>query len=933
MLTIAAYKNEKQVESYFEEHLSSGEYHTEKGQSVGTWDGKATEAFGLKIGAEVNSKDFSQIVKGINPKTGKSFLIRKKENRIVGREMLFSAPKSVSILAITTGDERLKLAHLRAVEAAFLELEKLSQTRIRMDKPLNSDQKRTTGNILAARFTHETSRELDPQLHTHNVVFNVTYDKTEGRLKALDPHFIYNSTNFISEVYRSNLAHEVKALGYEIEGGRHTWRIKGVDLEIEALFSKRSAQIDKAAKRLKDVKGVDVDTRGRALIAGLTRKAKDHEISESDYVNFQRSQLTSAQLSKLETLIETSKRAEPSVAIDGARECAKEAVDYALKHVFERASVVHRHDLIKEALKHAKGDALLSDIEHELNDDRFLHRGLWIMTREEREREIRIINTIRSGKRKFEPLLKTDAVVNPALDPEQKIAVEKTLKNCDQFLFIKGVAGAGKTFALSEINAQIINKNVTFLAPSGSATDTLRLEGFENAKTIQLFLMSEVAQRAAKDSVLIVDEAGLISTKQMDRFLKIVAEQRARVIFVGDTLQHNSVEGGDALRLIEDYSVIEKIELSKIRRQKSDRYREAIQYLAKGEVKKGFECIDKVLNSIHEAKEDSRFKLIANEYVGSLAEHKKTLIVCPTNDEITRVTEEVRFSLKASKLLGEEDRVITVYKSSNFTSVEKQYFQNYETNQCISFHKTSGEFSQGEIWSVDGITNGKINIKNAEKGVREIVPVELSKFYDVVVPEQKKFSEGEKILIKANYATGPTNRLPNGVLVQIEKFNDDGSIGLTNGKVLGKEFKHFTHGYAITSQSSQGKTADKVIVSASSKSGMALSRNQFYVSCSRGRAAISVYTDDKEKLKEAVIRSSSRKLVLEELVRDRIVMKRFKDVNLGIQKAVEKSRDLIDRAFRKWGNLEKRQGKQPTAKMIGPKKLKDQVKTKGSYEL
>ena len=177
---------------------------------------------------------------------------------------------------------------------------------------------------------------------------------------------------------------------------------------------------------------------------------------------------------------------------------------------------------------------------------------------------------------------------------------------------------------------------------------------------------------------------------------------------------------------------------------------------------------------------------------------------------------------------------------------------------------------------------------------------------DVVVPEERRFSEGDKILIKANYATSKDNRLPNGVLTEIKEFNPDGSISLTNGKTLGKEFKHFTHGYAVTSQGSQGKTTEKVIVSAHSSSGLALSKNQFYVSCSRGRSEISIWTNDKKKLKEGVMRSSSRRLVLEELIHDRIVMKKLEKLIVAKDRTIEKSRDMIDRAFDKWRVLEKK---------------------------
>ena len=217
----------------------------------------------------------------------------------------------------------------------------------------------------------------------------------------------------------------------------------------------------------------------------------------------------------------------------------------------------------------------------------------------------------------------------------------------------------------------------------------------------------------------------------------------------------------------------------------------------------------------------------------------------------------------------------------------------------VSFHRNDGKFKQGEVWEVKTNKDGSLSLQNKDKEPVKFEPSKTFKSFDVVVSEKKEFSQGDKILIKANYATSRENKLLNGSVVQIAKILDDGSIKLTNGKTIEKDFRHFTHGYALTSQASQGKTADRVILSASSKSGMALSKNQFYVSCSRGKNNISVYTEDKDRLKEAVVRSSSRKLVIEELVRDRIVMKRIQAANIGLQKAVEKSKDIIERTFAK----------------------------------
>ncbi len=930
MLSIAEYKNEQQVEKYFADHLSSGEYHTEQGKSLGTWHGVTTKHFGLRDGLDVTEDSFKKIVKGINPSTGKSFLIRKKSNRVIAREMLFSAPKSVSILAVTLQDERLKHAHARAVNAAFLELESLAQTRVRRGEYINFDGKRTTANILAARFVHETSRDLDPQLHTHNVVFNVTYDAAENRLKALDPHFIYNSTNYVTEVYRSELAREVRHLGYELEIGRYTWRIKGVTPEIEAIFSKRAAQIKKSVERLKQETGIDANNKGKALIAGLTRRAKNHDISEKDYLSSQLSQLSRDEKIALKKLISESKDRVKSGITDHFEPSfeAKKAINYAFEHVFERQSVVYKQDLLKEALRFAQGTALKSEIEAELKSDKYITRGQYIMTKEERLIELNILSIIKSGKRNSLPLVKDLKTENFGLDQDQNNAIQNIITAKDQFLYMRGMAGAGKTSTLNTlektVEAHAGHKKFIYLAPSSSATETLRNEGFKGAVTVQLFLQSDFIQKQSKGAFIVVDESGLLSTKQMEKLLEIAKKNETRVLLVGDTAQHNSVEGGDALRLIEDYSVIQKTELNKIKRQKHEMYREAVQDLGRGDVEKGWDKLNK-MNSIIEANDLVRFNLIAKEFADAEEASKSTLVVCPTNDEIKKVTEKVRAELKERGVISENEQLITTHKSLNYTNVEKKQIQNYQSGLVLSFHKNNGSFKQGEVYQVIGVERGDIVAEGAKGITARINPEEFSKSYDVLLTEQNRFSKNDKILIKANYATSRENKVNNGLITKIKDFNLDGSITLENGKVLGSEFRQFSHGYAITSQSSQGKTADKVIVSAASRSGMAASRNQFYVSCSRGKHEITVYTDNKAKLKEAVTRSSSRPLVMEALVRDRIILKRIQNLGIGLERAVEKSRDRISKVMDRYIVRAKNKEKDQSISVATVMKHKKQV--------
>ena len=155
-------------------------------------------------------------------------------------DLTFSAPKSVSIQALVGGDGHLIAAHDKAVREALAEAESYAATRVRLN---GANENRTTGNWIAASYRHDTSRELDPQLHTHAVAANLTYDSAEGRWKALQASGLYERRAYLTEVYRNALAGEVRSLGYEIEPrrdsrGRDTV-FAGVDPACLSVYTKR----------------------------------------------------------------------------------------------------------------------------------------------------------------------------------------------------------------------------------------------------------------------------------------------------------------------------------------------------------------------------------------------------------------------------------------------------------------------------------------------------------------------------------------------------------------------------------------------------------------------------------------------------------------------------------------------------------------------
>src|SRR5271169_743069 len=352
-------------EGYAQRHLRQSDYYDQNRTVEGRWCGRGAELLGLK--GEVTSEDFEAVRQSLDPQTGEFLRQRHGADRIASNgeeqskarslyDMTFSAPKSVSVLAIVGGDERLVAAHEAAVREGLEEAEKYSATRVRL---AGLNENRSTGNWIVASYTHDTSRQLDPQLHTHAVAANLTYDGTEGRWKALQASGLYERRSYLTEVYRNALAREVRALGYEVEN-RHDVRgrdkgfeIAGFSQDLLDKYSQRSAQRDAAIQEFTNSRGRAPTDNEVAVLVRETRADKLQEISTERVRNLQQERLSA---DERQTLREVSNEAQTQSYSPRINRGMQEAsLAYSQEHIFERLSVAREHEVLTEALRHGRG--------------------------------------------------------------------------------------------------------------------------------------------------------------------------------------------------------------------------------------------------------------------------------------------------------------------------------------------------------------------------------------------------------------------------------------------------------------------------------------------------------------------------------------------------------------------------------------------------
>src|SRR5437667_3967483 len=654
MLTIRAMSDGK---GYSSRHLEHSDYYAEGERVVGHWMGRGAELLGL--GGEVKSDDFEALREGLDPETGEFLRQRKSADRVDsdgktrshGRHLYdftISAPKSVSIMAILGGDKRLIDAHEKAVAEALQELETHAATRVRQGRANND---RMTGNLVLAVYHHDTSRELDPQIHTHAVSANLTYDGTEGRWKALQASGIYERRAFLTEVYRNSLAREVRHLGYEINNlrdgkGRDSgFEIRGISDELLAKYSRRSRQRDEAINEFVAKKGRQPTDNEVAVLVRESRADKLIEISTEEVRARQLARLTPEESRSLADL-RCEGRAS-AIAMDPAGPSLR----YAEDHVFERVSVSRDYEILAEGLRHGRGrishEELKSMLTLQESSGAILRNGNEIATAASLQREREMVDCVNRGIGSFERLGgDSQFVVSDRLRPEQKAVVEFVLHSRDRAVNIRGAAGTGKTATLQEPRRGLVESGheALALAPTMSAVEQLQKVGFSDAITVERLLQDRRTQAALGAKVLILDEAGMVSGRQMWELLRFAERHSARVVFSGDTKQIQRVEACDALRVLENESRLKSAVLTQVQRQTVKDYRDAIKELRRNPAL-GFEKLD-AIGAVREVAWLDRAQAVARAFVDAELQGRNTLVVCATHDEIDRVTEAIRSSRK-----------------------------------------------------------------------------------------------------------------------------------------------------------------------------------------------------------------------------------------------------------------------------------------------
>jgi conjugative relaxase-like TrwC/TraI family protein len=671
--------------------LACEDYYLQGGEPPGRWIGKGAARFNLS--GEVRKEAFRNLLQGFDPE-GKIFLVQNagNEHRQSGWDLTFSAPKSVSAAWSQSPQDirrEFQAAQQAAVEKAIEYLQEVAAVTRRGQGGVSAEK----ASFVAATFEHGTSRALDPQLHTHALLLNISarQDGTTGTIRSAD---VFRHKMATGALYRAELAHQLeKRLGLTAQKVKSWFELRGVSEELSKEFSKRRTEIEAVLAERK------LDNAVAAKIAALdTRHKKGHVARATLFETWRQAGAKHHWTEKeLHSLIKGPR--EKTASQDSATRLASEALAEIIAH----QSFFTERDLVRRVAESAQGqgvnaDQVLAAVRDELCAKSIVHighvRGEKAFTTQEilaQERDLLSIversktkDTHQIAPSKVEKALKG----KPKLSTEQRDAVKHITATPGSIQALSGLAGTGKTSALSaareiweyqgytvigaalsgkaaqgleegaKIKSATIHKTLQDLDKGFVAIEVRKKHLFPNAPSwspaskIELpYLKFRIGgDKVTLDAktVLVVDEAGMVGTRQMKDLLERAEAARAKVVLVGDAKQLQPIEAGAPFRAIADR--VGEAKLTEIKRQHEQWARDVVKKFAEGRTHEALsDLAARGQISVSKTLDDAERRLVADWKRAGVGAPEQNLILVATNEKAAKLN---RLAQDARKKAG-----------------------------------------------------------------------------------------------------------------------------------------------------------------------------------------------------------------------------------------------------------------------------------------
>jgi len=842
------------------------------------WAGKGAARLGLE--GPVSAERFASVMSGQvpgGPLLGR--MVDGERQHKPGYDLTFSAPKSVSILVEALGDKAAGKAHDAAVRSALGYLERHA-LKTRVFDPATKTQAQTgQQKMVAALFRHDVSRALDPQTHTHAVVANMALGE-DGKWRSVHSPALFDNKMLGGAIYRAELAANLQKLGYTVERTHADGRfeVAGVPKPLTEAFSTRASEIRAALEG----RG-DTSAEAAARAALITRSAKQ-DVDRKDLKSLwdARAKEAGHPLDAVyEAAFTKTQPAQPALRPGGI-------VDRALEHLTESDATFTPLALLKEAIGQATGQhrpaAMIKAVERAASDGRILAREVGgearMTTPDMVHAENETIAAVKAGRAATDPIALPREIgarlQTMGLSNEQAAAATHILSSTDRTIGVQGDAGTGKTFMLRGAAAIAEEKgfDVLGLAPSSKATEALS-EAAPYVMTLQRFLvMNDAADPPdLSNTVVIVDEASMVSTRQMKALVELAnAAGVARLALVGDVKQFDAVEAGTPFDQLQKAGMGKAV-MSENRRQRGGDQLDAVNAIAAREVGKAFE---KVRSSIMETPAQDRAAVAAEAWLErSEFGRSRTAIVAQTHAMRRDITAHLRDSLKAEGVIGARSTVIDTLVSARLTQAQMRSADTFQLGQTVIFNAGNGELGiprGGSRTVIDTDTEKGIVSLSDGKTVTDWNPSQgTGRGLEVFQSKQLEIAEGDQVRWTRN---DPEKRFLNAETAAVEQI---GRNTITFENEAGERFKitrddpalrHIDHGWTHTLHAMQGQTVDHIIAVMDAGNPRMTTEKAFYVALSRARDGVTIVTEDATALKDTLEHQSGVQLTAHDVAKD-----------------------------------------------------------------
>ena len=850
------------------------------------WRGSGAAALGLS--GHVEPGEFRRVLQGHVPGTDiRLGRLRDGEHEHrPGVDITLSAPKSVSLEALLGGPgaARAMRAHDAAVRATLAFIE----TRLLRTRRWSREERRSVQVnaplLVAATFRHITSRNNDPQLHTHCVIANMTRDG--GQWRSAEIGLLRRSEKLVGAFYRNELAHGLRKAGFALRPSM-IGRVPGFEISgwpraaLEAFSSRRRQILDFIRE-----KGWRYDAR-TAQMATLATRARKNEPRRAELEALWRDFAKERGLAK-RTLRKIGVR-------HAAAPTALEIAWRVLEQLEERASVFPAREALALALAHRPGLYRLEEIEGafaELQRDRHLlpaiRRGVssaWTTARAVKaEREV--LARMKAGIGAVRPLA-AHAVPEEALaglSDGQREAVRSILESRDRVLGVQGHAGSGKTVMLRRAVSCLGGRPVLGLAPSASAARTLSRETGLACRTLQWFLTRcrEVADGVADagtlvrlkerygGAVVVVDETSLAGTAQARSLLRIAERlEVARLVLVGDKRQLRGVEAGQPFRQMQQAGM-GVVEMDELRRQRDPDLRAAVGEMIEGEPDA---ALARLGSNLREVPAEEIAGVAAGLWLRLSAEARAaTALLVPTRALRAGVEEAVREGLEAEGALRGRAMEIETLVPLNLTRAETGDPRNWREGDIALFNRDMKHYriARDDACTVMEVEEDRVRLAHGDGRPRHLKPgSDLRYRLDLFEAKTLRIREGERLRWTRN---DRQRGLANGDRLEVLETGETAlRMRLADGREMSfarndLQLRHLAYAYASTVHAAQGQTHDRVIAVLDTGAGPLVNQQTLYVQLGRAREQAVVLTDNREQLVETLEANTGARLTALEAI-------------------------------------------------------------------